>query len=242
MKEFQAMAITPIFLQKSKKIIPYPTAIEWMKTYVQKIYIKKAAECLWFLEHSSLYTAGTSAKKEDLFNPQNFPVFYTNRGGQWTYHGPGMRIIYVMMDLRKPHPTFPDHDIRSFICKLEDWIILTLKHFNVIAEKKEGRVGLWVTNPVTKQEDKIAAIGIKLSHWISWHGIALNIHPKLEDYSGIVPCGLKEYGVTSLHNLGIYTSFDTVDQVLCQTWERIFKYPLQLHSLTSELMIFNQDN
>ena len=241
MKEFLAMAITPIFLQKSKKVVPYPTAIQWMKNYVQKIFDGKAAECLWFLEHPPLYTAGTSAKESDLFNPQNFPVFHTNRGGQWTYHGPGMRIIYVMMDLRKPHPTFPDHDIRAFIHKLEDWIILTLQQINIAAEKKEGRVGLWVTDPVTKKEKKIAAIGIKLSHWISWHGIALNINPKLENYSGIVPCGLKEYGITSMHELGINTSFDTIDQVLCQAWQQVFVYSLKLRSPPSDLMV-DQDS
>lgn len=227
MKAFQAMASTPIFLQKSKKIVPYPIAIQWMKQHVQTMYQGKATECLWFLEHPALYTAGTSAKQEDLFNRQNLPVFYTNRGGQWTYHGPGMRIIYVMMDLRKPHPTFPDHDVRAFVQKLEDWLILTLKHFDITAEKRQDRIGLWVINPVTKQEEKIAALGIKLSHWISWHGIALNIHPNLENYTGIIPCGLKEYGVTSMQKLNIHASLDEVDKILCQNWGKIFQCNLQ---------------
>lgn len=236
MKAFQAMTSAPIFLQKSKKTVPYPIAIEWMKNYAQKIYEGKMAECLWFLEHPPLYTAGTSAKESDLFNPENFPVFRANRGGQWTYHGPGMRILYVMLDLRKPHPAFPDHDIRAFVHKLEDWIILTLKQFGITAEKREGRVGLWVVNPKTGKEEKIAALGIKLHHWISYHGIALNIHPNLQHYSGIVPCGLRDYGVTSMKELDVPASFDRVDQVLQEQWNLLFQQPLKERPFPEEFI------
>lgn len=227
MKSFQAMTSTPIFLQKSKKIVSYPNALAWMKNCVQEIYDEKRLEYLWFLEHPPLYTAGTSAKKTDLINSQHYPVFYTNRGGQWTYHGPGQRIIYVMMDLRKDHAPFPARDIRAFVHALEEWIILTLGHFGIKAEKRADRIGLWVVNPVTKQEEKIAALGIKLSHWISWHGIALNIHPNLEDYSGIIPCGLAQYGVTSMKALGVNASLEEVDEILCKQWSHIFPNPLK---------------
>lgn len=236
MKAFLAMVSTRIFWQKSKKIVPYPTAITWMRQYVQNIYHEKAPECLWFLEHAPLYSAGTSAKKEDLFNPQNFPVFYTNRGGQWTYHGPGMRIIYVMIDLRRPHPSFPDHDIRAFVHHLENWLILTLQYFGITAEKRKDRIGLWVVDPLTKQEEKIAALGIKLNHWISWHGIALNVYPTLENYAGIIPCGLKNYGVTSMHKLKVHASMTEVDQILCKKWNESFGEPLIQRPLPLELM------
>lgn len=235
MKAFQAMAYTPIILQKSKKTVPYLTAIQWMEHHVQQIYHHNAPECLWFLEHPPLYTAGTSAKQKDLFNPENLPVFYTNRGGQWTYHGPGMRIIYVMMDLRRPHPAFPDHDIRTFVHKLEDWIVLALNHFGIQAEKREDRVGLWVVNRQTGKEEKIAALGIKLSHWVSWHGIALNVNPDLKNYTGIVPCGLKDYGVTSLEKLKVHTTMDNLDSILCETWQQLFQQPLEKRALPPEL-------
>lgn len=220
------MTFSPIFLQISKKIVSYPDALSHMQKYVQHIYEKKRPECLWFLEHPPLYTAGSSAKEHDLINPQRYPIFYTNRGGQWTYHGPGQRIIYIMMDLRKDHYSFPPRDIHAFVNTIEDWIILTLKQFNIQAEKRKGRIGLWVIDPVTQQEEKIAALGIKLSRWISWHGIALNICPKLENYSGIIPCGLSEYGVTSMHKLGVYCSLDDIDHALLEQWKYIFPYAL----------------
>lgn len=220
------MTFSPIFLQKSKKIVSYPDALHHMQEYTQKIYEKKQPECLWFLEHFPLYTAGISAKEHDLINPQHYPTFYTNRGGQWTYHGPGQRIIYIMMDLREDHQTFPPRDIHAFVNVIEDWIILSLKQFNIQAEKRKDRIGLWVIDPITQKEEKIAALGIKLSRWISWHGIALNVLPNLEDYSGIIPCGLPEYGVTSMHKLGVHCSLGEVDHVLCQQWQQIFPHPL----------------
>lgn len=220
------MTFSPIFLQKSKKIVSYPDALQHMQEYTQQIYEKKQPECLWFLEHSPLYTAGSSAKDHDLINLQHYPIFYTNRGGQWTYHGPGQRVIYIMMDLREDHHAFPPRDIHAFVNAIEDWIVLTLKQFHIQAEKRKDRIGLWVINPVTQKEAKIAALGIKLSRWISWHGIALNVLPNLEDYSGIIPCGLPEYGVTSMQKLGVHCSLDEVDHVLCQQWQQIFPHPL----------------
>ncbi|EHD12958.1 octanoyltransferase [Commensalibacter intestini A911] len=220
------MTFSPIFLQKSKKIVSYPDALQHMQEYTQKIYEKKQPEYLWFLEHSPLYTAGNSAKEHDLINPQHYPTFYTNRGGQWTYHGPGQRVIYIMMDLREDHQAFPPRDIHAFVNAIEDWISLSLKQFNIQAEKRKDRIGLWVIDPITNKEEKIAALGIKLSRWISCHGIALNVLPNLEDYSGIIPCGLPEYGVSSMHKLGVHCSLDEVDQVLCQQWQKIFPHPL----------------
>ncbi|CAI3956892.1 Lipoate-protein ligase B (LipB) (PDB:2QHT) (PUBMED:19798051) [Commensalibacter communis] len=225
------MAFHPIFIQKSKKLVSYPNAIQHMERYVQDIYNEKQPECLWFLEHPPLYTAGTSAKDYDLINTQNYPTFYTNRGGQWTYHGPGQRIIYIMMDLRKDHQAFPSRDIHAFVNAIEDWVILTLRQFNIYAEKRKDRIGLWVINPITKKEEKIAALGIKLTRWISWHGIALNISPNLNDYTGIVPCGLAEFGVTSMEKLGVKCSMDEVDQVLLEQWNHIFPYSLQEKNL-----------
>lgn len=220
------MTFSPIFLQKSKKIVSYPDALHHMQKYTHHIYEKKQPECLWFLEHPPLYTAGSSAKEHDLINPQHYPTFYTNRGGQWTYHGPGQRIIYIMMDLREDHQAFPPRDIHAFINAIEDWIILALKQFHIQAEKRKDRIGLWVVDPVTQKEEKIAALGIKLSRWISWHGIALNVSPNLENYSGIIPCGLPEYSVTSMQKLGFHCSLDEVDHILCQQWKQIFPHPL----------------
>ncbi|CAI3956384.1 Lipoate-protein ligase B (LipB) (PDB:2QHT) (PUBMED:19798051) [Commensalibacter communis] len=225
------MAFHPIFIQKSKKLVSYPNAIQHMERYVQDIYNEKQPECLWFLEHPPLYTAGTSAKDYDLINTQNYPTFYTNRGGQWTYHGPGQRIIYIMMDLRKDHQAFPSRDIHAFVNAIEDWVILTLRQFNIYAEKRKDRIGLWVINPITKKEEKIAALGIKLTRWISWHGIALNISPNLNDYTGIIPCGLAEFGVTSMEKLGVKCSMDEVDQVSLEQWNHIFPYSLQEKNL-----------
>ncbi|MDI2090829.1 lipoyl(octanoyl) transferase LipB [Commensalibacter oyaizuii] len=221
------MTFPPIFFQKSKKIIPYPTAIETMRHYVDRIYHEQQPECLWFLEHPPLYTAGTSAKDHDLINQQHYPTYYTNRGGQWTYHGPGQRIIYFMMDLRQDHHVFPQRDIHAFVNIIEDWIILALKSFDIHAEKRPDRIGLWVVDPITKKEEKIAALGIKLTRWISWHGIALNVYPNLNDYSGIIPCGLTDYGVTSMEKLGIKCSLDDVDQVLLKQWQHLFQHPLR---------------
>ncbi|CAI3956047.1 lipoyl(octanoyl) transferase LipB [Commensalibacter papalotli (ex Botero et al. 2024)] len=225
------MPFPPIILQKSKKIISYLNASEYMQNYVQGIYDQKKPECLWFLEHPPLYTAGTSAKEQDLINTQNYPTFYTNRGGQWTYHGPGQRIIYIMMDLRQDHQAFPPRDIHAFVNAIEDWIILTLKQFNIHAEKRSDRIGLWVIDPATQKEEKIAALGIKLTKWISWHGIALNVSPNLEDYSGIIPCGLADYGVTSMKKLGVHYSMDEVDQVLLEQWSHIFPHSLQENNI-----------
>lgn len=224
------MAFSPILLQKSKKNVSYPDALEYMQSQIQDIHDQKKPETLWFLEHPPLYTAGISSKEHDLINPKNYPTFYTNRGGQWTYHGPGQRIIYIMMDLRQDHQAFPPRDIHAFVNAIEDWLILTLKQFNIHAEKRKDRIGLWVIDPITQKEEKIAALGIKMTRWISWHGIALNISPNLDDYSGIIPCGLADYGVTSIKKLGVHCSMDEVDQVLIEQWQHIFPNPLRENS------------
>lgn len=227
MKSFQAMTFPTIFWQKSNYLIPYPQSTAWMKAYVKQIYAGKAPECLWFLEHPRLYTAGTSAKEEDLLNSENIPIYRSNRGGQWTYHGPGQRILYVMMDLRKNHPHIPARDIHAFVYALEEWVAKSLEKLGIQTEKRSDRIGLWVIDPKTGKEEKIAALGIKLSHWISWHGIALNVQPNLGDYQGIIPCGLQSYGVTSLQKLGVNISMDEIDRILIQEWENFFGNPLQ---------------
>ncbi|MBI2253355.1 MAG: lipoyl(octanoyl) transferase LipB [Proteobacteria bacterium] len=180
--------------------VPYPEAVDFMEKRVVEIRAGTAPETLWLLEHPPLYTAGTSAKAGDLLSPDRFPVFESGRGGQFTYHGPGQRVIYVMLDVKKRGA-----DVRQFVRDLEEWVIRTLARFNVTAERREGRVGLWVADG--GREDKIAAIGIRLRHWVSFHGISINVDPDLNHFNGIVPCGISDsaatpFGVTSLAKLG----------------------------------------
>ncbi|MBT7956517.1 MAG: lipoyl(octanoyl) transferase LipB [Rhodospirillaceae bacterium] len=194
--------------QTSAELIDYETAHAAMEARVAGIHDGSQAELLWFLEHPPLYTAGTSARAEDLLDAARFPVHKVGRGGQYTYHGPGQRVVYTMLDLKKR-----GGDVRQFVRDLESWVIDSLAQFGVTGERREGRVGIWVELD-NGQEKKIAAIGIRVRHWITFHGIAINVNPELEHFSGIVPCGIAEHGVTSLHDLGIECTMNDVDAVL----------------------------
>jgi len=178
-----------------------------------------APERVWLLEHPPLYTAGTSASERDLLDANRFPVFPSGRGGQFTYHGPGQRVAYVMLDLKRR-----GGDVRAFVAALEAWIIATLAALGVAGERREDRVGVWVSRNAAggTREDKIAAIGIRVRHWVSLHGISLNVDPDLTHFGGIVPCGVSEHGVTSLRDLGLSASMDDADQALARSFARIF--------------------
>lgn len=199
----------------SPGLVPFPEAEGTMKARAAAIAAGEARELVWLLEHPPLYTAGTSAKEADLLDAR-FPVFKTGRGGEYTYHGPGQRVAYVMLNLKSRGP-----DVRRFVRNLEGWLIDTLAEFGVKGEMREGRVGVWVARG-RGREDKIAAIGIRLSRWVSFHGISLNVVPDLSHYAGIVPCGIKEHGVTSLADLGVAASMADVDAALRRAFERRF--------------------
>lgn len=195
-----------------------------MEERATQIAADTADECIWLVEHPALYTAGTSAKIDDLTDPDRFPVYDTRRGGQYTYHGPGQRVVYVMLDVGKR-----GRDVRRFVQDLEAWVIATLDSFNVTGEIREGRVGVWVERPDkpltaigNTAEDKIAAIGIRLRKWISFHGISINVDPDLSHFDGIVPCGISGHGVTSLVDLGLPVTMDTLDVALRATFDKIF--------------------
>jgi lipoyl(octanoyl) transferase len=196
--------------------VDYPTAIATMEDRVAAIRSGTSPEMVWLLEHPALYTAGTSAKPEDLLSPDRFPVFQTGRGGQYTYHGPGQRVGYVMLDLNRRGA-----DIRRYICQLEDWLIRTLAHFGVEGGRRNGRVGIWVDRGGGR-EDKIAAIGVRVRRWVTFHGIALNIDPDLSHFDGIVPCGIRQHGVTSLWALGHTPTMAEVDMALKTEFEAVF--------------------
>ncbi len=176
----------------------------------------EAQECAWFLEHEPIYTMGTSAQIQDILDKGNIPTFQTNRGGRSTYHGPGQRVIYLMLNIKNR-----GQDLRHFVWSLEEWLIRSLKPFNIEGFRSPGRVGIWVNHP-TKGECKIAAIGVRIRHWITFHGISLNIAPNLDHYQGIVPCGLEGYGVTSFQDLGIATDLQTVDAILQEMFMKEF--------------------
>jgi lipoyl(octanoyl) transferase len=204
----------------SDQAIPYPEAIELMEARVADIAAGHAPELVWLLEHPSLYTSGTSGKAADLLAPR-FPIFDSGRGGQLTYHGPGQRVAYVMLDLKRRRP-----DVRAYVASLEQWIIRTLAAFNVRGERREDRVGVWVARPDKGNgfEDKIAAIGVRLRRWVSFHGISINVDPNLTHFSAIVPCGVTDprYGVTSLADLGLTATSADVDIALRQAFEEVF--------------------
>jgi lipoyl(octanoyl) transferase len=199
--------------------VPYPAAVAAMEARAAAIADGAAGELVWLLEHPPLYTAGVSSKPTDLIAPDRFPVFQSGRGGQFTYHGPGQRVAYVMLDLTKR-----GRDVRAFVQALEAWIIDALAAFNVTGEMRDGRVGVWVERkgPGWSREDKIAAIGVKLRKWVSFHGISLNVEPDLEHFSGIVPCGQTEHGVTSLVDLGLPVTMDEADAALRASFTRVF--------------------
>ncbi|KIN71784.1 lipoyl(octanoyl) transferase LipB [Sulfitobacter guttiformis] len=196
----------------------------WMEARVAAVIAGQANECIWLVEHPPLYTAGTSAKSADLTDPDRFDVFATKRGGQYTYHGPGQRVAYIILDVGAR-----GRDVRRFVEQLEAWVIATLSQFNVTGEIREGRVGVWVTRPERSgiipgqpAEDKIAAIGIRLRKWISFHGISINVEPDLDHFKGIVPCGITDHGVTSLVDLGLPITMDDVDIALRSSFADVF--------------------
>jgi lipoyl(octanoyl) transferase len=203
----------------SRGKVTYPEAVRAMEARAEAIAQGRAGELIWLLEHPPLYTAGVSAKDADLLDPGRFPVFRSGRGGQFTYHGPGQRVAYVMLDLTKR-----EKDVRAFVAALEAWIIEALGTFNVRGEVREGRVGVWVERkgPGWAREDKIAAIGVKLRKWVSFHGISLNVEPELTHFSGIVPCGVTEHGVTSLVDLGLPVTMDEADEALKAAFVKVF--------------------
>ncbi len=200
-------------------LVPYPDAIAFMESRVADIANASAPDCVWLLQHPPLYTAGTSAKRDDLLDPQ-FPVYETGRGGQYTYHGPGQRVAYVMMDLKRHYKT---PDIRAYVHDLEEWVLRTLKILGVAAVRRAGRVGLWVVDPMTGQEEKIAALGIRIRRGVAYHGVAINVTPNLSHFQGIVPCGLAGYGVTSLEKLGVHVPMTRVDDALQTAFFEVFK-------------------
>ena len=200
----------------SAGLVPYEAAVDAMERRANAIAEGAARELVWLVEHPPLYTAGTSAKTEDLVLPDRFPVFETGRGGQYTYHGPGQRVMYLMLDLRKR-----GRDVRRFVCDVEAVIIDTLAAFGVIGERRTGRVGVWVVE-ADGREDKIAAVGVRLRHWVSFHGASLNVAPDLTHYDGIVPCGIREHGVTSLAALSATSEMAAVDAELRRSFERHF--------------------
>ena len=209
----------------SREPVPYPEALAEMEARVADIRAGRAGELVWLLEHPPLYTAGTSAREQDLLEPMRFPVHVAGRGGQYTYHGPGQRVVYVMLDLRARR-----QDVRRFVSDLEEWTIRTLARFAVTAERRAGRVGVWVTRPDkpplfdgSPREDKIAAIGVRIRHWVSFHGLSINVEPDLSHYDGIVPCGIAGHGVTSLVDLGLPVTMADLDIALAETFDEVFQ-------------------
>src|SRR5947209_111232 len=225
----QSLDLTPFSLASggeavewliSEAPVPYPVAVAAMEARVADIAAHRAPELVWLLEHPPLYTSGTSGRASDLLDPR-FPMFATGRGGQLTYHGPGQRVAYVMLDLKRRRP-----DVRAFVAGLEEWIIRTLAAFNVRGERREDRIGVWVRRPDKGAgfEDKIAAIGVRLRRWVSFHGIAINVEPELAHFSAIIPCGVVDprYGVTSLVDLGLPVTMEDVDVALRRAFEDVF--------------------
>jgi len=200
----------------------YPDALAVMQERVAALRAGSAGELVWLVEHPPLYTAGTSARPQELTDASRFPTFNAGRGGQWTYHGPGQRTAYVMLDLMRRHGRVPPQDIRCYVNGLEEWLIRTLDRFGVKGERRNGRIGIWVADPVRRTEAKIGAIGVRVSRWVSWHGVALNVDPDLSHFGGIVPCGLAEYGVTSLAALGVSATMGDADAALRVAWGEVF--------------------
>jgi len=208
----------------SDGLTDYNFAAAEMEARADAIARGEAEELIWLLEHPPLYTAGSSAKREDLVDPDRFPVYDTRRGGQYTYHGPGQRVAYAMLDLNKR-----GKDVRKFVANMEAWVIAALAEFNVTGEIREGRVGVWVVRedkPLTitgqKPEDKIAAIGLRIRKWVSFHGLSINVDPDLSHFDGIVPCGIREHGVTSLVDLGLPVTMEDVDVALQRAFSEVF--------------------
>jgi lipoyl(octanoyl) transferase len=217
-------SITPneIEWRIAEGLTPYPDALALMQQRVADIRAGSAGELVWMVEHPPLYTAGTSARPEELTDPDRFPTYKAGRGGHWTYHGPGQRTAYVMLDLTHRHGGVPAHDIRCYVNGLEEWLIRALDRFNVKGERRAGRVGIWVVDKAKGTEAKIAAIGVRVTRWVSWHGIALNVDPDLSHFGGIIPCGIIEHGVTSLAALGLPVTMQEADVALRLAWDEVF--------------------
>jgi len=200
----------------AEALVPYERAVAEMEARVAAIRAGETAELVWLVEHPPLYTAGTSAQDADLLEPGRLPVFKTGRGGQYTYHGPGQRVAYVMLDL-----TTRDRDVGCHVWRLEEWMIQVLARFGIAGERREGRIGVWVEHAA--REDKIAAVGVRVRRWVTYHGVALNVDPDLANYAGIVPCGISGYGVTSLAALGVKATMADVDAALRETFDDVFQ-------------------
>jgi lipoyl(octanoyl) transferase len=201
--------------QTSSLPIEYPDAVSLMEKRIAQIYDNHTPELVWLLEHPAIYTSGSSASANELFNPAKIPVYSTGRGGKHTYHGPGQRIIYLMLDLRKR-----EQDLHKYISNLEDWIIASLNEIGIDSKRKDGLIGVWTNS--SKGEKKIAAIGVRVRKWITYHGISINVDPELSYYNGIIPCGIKEFGITSLKQLGCNISYDELDQILRRKFDDFF--------------------
>lgn len=207
----------PMEIKTSDDLVDYTDALLTMEERVAAIRAGSAPEMLWLLEHPPLYTAGTSAKAADLLNPR-FSVYETGRGGEYTYHGPGQRVGYVILDLKKRQRA---PDIKLYVWQLEEWIIRALSEFGIKGERREGRVGIWVAHD--GMESKIAALGVRIRHWVTYHGISVNVDPDLSHFQGIVPCGIREFGVTSCHDLGVKISMNDLDEALMKYWDSVFE-------------------
>ncbi len=207
---------------KSPGLIPYPEAVHFMEQRAADIRARHAPECVWLLEHPPLYTAGISADPAEILEPDRHPVYPTGRGGRYTYHGPGQRVAYVMLDLKRH-----GRDLKRFVHRLEDWLIAAIARFGVTGERRADRIGIWVVRE-DGREQKIAALGIRVRHWVSFHGVALNVRPDLEHFSGIVPCGLRGHEVTSMADLGVTAGMDEVDDALAASFEDVFGVPIEL--------------
>ncbi len=216
-----ASTATPEWVTETAPV-PYPAAMEAMQAHVAALRAGVAGERIWLLQHPPLYTAGTSAKAADLEAPDRFPTFATGRGGQWTYHGPGQRVAYVMLDLNRSHGAVPARDLHAYVEGLEGWLIRALASFGGRGEIRPGRVGGWVADPGTGSYDKIGPIGVRVARWITPHGVSLNVNPVLDHFGGIVPCGIRTHGVTSLHALGVAADMAEVDAALRRAWGEIF--------------------
>ena len=209
---------------KSEELVDFSHSISWMEKRAVQIYTQERSECVWLLQHPPIYTAGTSAKIKDLKDPDRFPVIKTSRGGQYTYHGPGQRVIYVMLDLNKR-----GKDIKKYVKNLEIWVIRSLEKLEITGETRSGRVGIWVSRPNkpslpdgSVREDKIAAIGVRLKKWITYHGISINVNPDLSHFNGIVPCGISNQGITSFEDLDNQNNINDLDNCLKETFEEVF--------------------
>lgn len=211
-----------IFWKSSNGLTSYPEALTFMEQRARDIHQGVADPMVWLVEHPPVFTAGTSAKDTDLYNPHGYPTYAAGRGGQWTYHGPGQRLGYVMLDLTRQNGTVPPRDVRSFVAGLEGWMIDSLARLGVTAFTREGRIGVWTIDPLSGLEAKIGALGIRVSRWVSWHGVSLNVSPDLNDFDGIVPCGIREFGVTSLQRFDSGLTMKDLDDALALSWPERF--------------------